>query len=194
MVAVDTGERLFRITSVVREEVLKHWQPDSCIASTRTLIEVLNYFGHTAIPLPVVVLAFNPAAWKLNLEGAPIDQWPAEAWSVGVQGSGVMNRESNRWDGHLVALVDNERLLDPSLDQLTRPERGIPMSPGTFRVANWSEGTQMLFERPDGVVIIYERMQDAGDWRKSPDWSKRESLIRSTAGSAIRRLRDEFEV
>lgn len=79
---------LSEVTSVVRDEVLTGWSPDSCIASTRVLLETLKAFGVEGRATPTRVAVFNPTAWKLAREQVPVTAWSDGAWSVGVEGDG----------------------------------------------------------------------------------------------------------
>lgn len=194
MTDVDTiAERLHHITEVTRKHILTEWHADSCIASTRVLMTVLDYFGYPSEPMPVRLAVFTRQGWDMAERGVPVAEWPNEAWSVGINGSGATN--GKRWDGHLVVSLvvdDNRFMLDPSIDQVSRPQRGIILTPSIFGIEEWPAGTPLRFERPsDGLVIMYDRLVDAGSWRRSPDWSERAWLVRRVAGAAIRELKEE---
>lgn len=184
---------LDRIVAVVREEVLKEFHADSCIASVKILSEVLDYFGHSSEPLPVIVCVFNAPAFQSLTAGIPMEDWPEEAWSVGITGTG--ESKEKRWDGHLVAMVDGKWLVDPSLDQASRPARNITMSPVVLDATEWNEHDRKdtwSWQRADGVTLMYKLMPKPGMWRNAPDWtSKRESARRRVVGSAIRRLKKQ---
>lgn len=177
------------VTAVVREEVLKVFSPDSCVASTWVLTEVLSYFGYTSEPLPVVALVFNEKGFEMASQGVPPSEWPDDAWSVGVEGTGVRELATRRWDGHLVALVNGNWLIDPSLDQFSRPQRGMATNPAVLDAAEWTVRTKMwCWRRADGVVIGYRLMEKPGAWRDAPDWGKKREL-RIVAAAAIKRLK-----
>jgi len=183
------------VAQAVRQAILAEFRHDSCIASTRATLLVLHYFGHIAYPQAVKVQAFNAKAWAMRdeLKGLPIEQWPPGAWSVGIAGRAGSSRPG-RWDGHLVA-VSGRWLLDPSLDQLARPAKGIWVEAGAFRMpehwgAGWPEDEAGLVTQHDGSVILYEPLADTS-WRQSPNWSAKLPAIKRVTGEAIRLLRAE---
>jgi hypothetical protein len=187
-------ERLARITAVCRTETLHIRSERSCISSVRILTEVLDYFGHSSEPLPCTTMVFNAKGYELAEQGVPVDQWPPEAHSVGALGSGRLKPEVNGWDGHLVALVEDHWLVDPSLDQFSRPERGITTVPVVLDVTMWTDRSRACqWGRPDGQVLVYQVMPSPGPWRESPDWCGRENLklFRSAIAASIRTLKQE---
>lgn len=191
-----TIEQLARITAVCRVETLRFRSPDSCIASVRVLTDVLSYFGHSSEPLACTTVVFNAAGWEQLQQGIPHEQWSPEAHSVGVEGTGnLRSHDPNRWDGHLVALVDDGRwLVDPSLDQFARPQRDINVMPAVLDATDWADRSRMHYwGRPDGTVVGYQVMAHAGPWRQSPDWRgrKNEAAFRASVGAAIRTLKEE---
>lgn len=192
---VSEQTRLKLIVNVVRQEVLRGWQRDSCIASSRVLSEVLRYFGYTSEPFPVSVCAFNKAGFeRLNTGDHDVANWPEEAWSVGIQGSGVS--KDNRWDGHLVLLVDGRWLVDPSLDQVSRPQRGIELHPAVLDTGHWADKTHDAWawrDDEDGTVLMYAAMAEPGDWRRSADWMGHKAEVRTTVASVIRTLKPLLE-
>jgi hypothetical protein len=143
----------------------------------------------TGRPLAVKVAVFNAAARPLATAGVPVSDWPPEAHSIGIDGSG--QHRPGGWNGHLIA-VTGGHLIAGSLDQMSRPHRGITLSgPGVFPVApEWgAPGSGALeFECGGGGVIMYEPIAD-GQWRRSVNWSRKASEIRQASGAAIRLLR-----
>lgn len=49
------------LTKTGRQEILKEFRADSCIASTRCCQDVLAHFGILSEPLSVEVAIYNPA-------------------------------------------------------------------------------------------------------------------------------------
>lgn len=194
-VEMSEQDKLTLITLTVRQEVLKNWNADSCIASTRILGEVLRYFGYTSEPLPVALCVFNKAGFeRMEAGDHDVPNWPQEAWSVGIEGSGVssMKGERRSWDGHLVALVnDGAWLIDPSLDQLSRPHRGLSLTPVVLSAVEWDDYKHAYGWLNDdtGTVMIYQAMPEPGNWRSSRDWVGYKSEIREAVAAAIRALK-----
>ena len=186
---------LSTIAKITREECRTVWGSRTCIITTRVLIQVLEYFGQPARPQPVIVAVINQAAidYLDQHPGTPPDEWPPQAWSVGVNGTGISNPATKNWDGHLVALLDDATgehwLIDASLDQLSRPERGIELEPAVLLLNRPWDGRRESWTSPYGA-LIYEATPTPGDWRHSPDWRSQRAQVQRVAGAAIRRLRE----
>jgi hypothetical protein len=181
------------IAAAVRAAVLGEFRRDSCIASARVAIGVCRYWGIPARPLAVRVAAYTRIAWDQRdvLDGLPAELWPEGAWAVGIAGG---RHRQGRWNGHLVALAEvppGTWLLDPSLDQLARPGRGLAVAAAAFALPQGWDGDpafEHAWEAPDGgPVIIYGPLDDDG-WRDSPNWAKQDQIIRRVTGAAIRAL------
>jgi hypothetical protein len=179
---------LDEVAQAARAAVLESFRPDSCIATTRVTIDVLAYFGYTGQPLAVKTAVFNQHAWRLLHAGVPVSEWPPEAHSIGIGGAG--QHRPGRWDGHLVA-VTTTHMIDGSLDQMSRPARGIILpGPGVFEIPAGRRGASpgtLTFRRGDGTVIMYEPIPD-DLWRRSVNWSAKTPDIRRAIGTAIRTL------
>jgi len=162
-----------------RQEILKEFNPDSCIVSTAVCIDVLKHFGILAEPLPVRVMVFNKIAvdcinkWGMPVKDHTIYEWSRKygAWSVGV---GFSKRLDTGYVGHLVALVENTEILDISLDQASRPQHKIVLSPLKFEISSdFMSGARMPFtSKRDGCIFCYEKITNYG-YTQSPDWLKR---------------------
>lgn len=184
--ALDEQEILKLINTVCRTETLRQFSVTSCVASTRVLTDVLQYFGHSSEPLPVTVVAMNEGALEQLHQGVPVEDWPQDAWSVGVVGTGVS--ENKRWDGHLVAIVDGKWLVDPSLDQASRPQRGLKLDPCVLDATSWTDKAQRATWRSEnGIVLVYQQMTNPGNWRSSPDWALTKPATRRSVRDAVAR-------
>ena len=179
-----------RLAVVVRRAVLTEFAPDSCIASTLAVIETARYFGVKARPQATTVRVYSRVAWDQRealAEIAPAD-WPPGAYSVGIDGGA---HKPGRWNGHLIALTATVAI-DASLDQFSRPRRGLVAEPSAFPLpaGGWANGDPIGFECTErGTVVIYERHADA-DWRRSPNWRASLPAMRRVVGLAIRELRE----
>lgn len=184
---------LSEVTSVVRDEVLTGWSPDSCIASTRVLLETLKAFGVEGRATPTRVAVFNPTAWKLAREQVPVTAWSDGAWSVGVEGDG--EALDGRWNGHLVAVlprfVPGRVLIDPSGDQFSRPERSIA---ATALIATlpplWTPVDPLVVEpeEVDGPTYVYAPLVKSPGWRDAPDWCGNTVQIEQAVAASVGRL------
>lgn len=164
----------------------------SCVLSVRVLKDVLDYFGIDSRPQAVGVVAFNAEGWELAGRNVPQSEWPPSAWSVGVKGTGLVEqRERSYWDGHLVLLV-GDIMIDPSLDQLARPERGINVAPTAFAIPPDTDTRASFgYSRPDGGgSLLYSFLDLPPTWRNAPDWQDGRDL-RQIVARTIKRLRGE---
>ena len=188
----DLHRWLSAVTRLCRAATLEVCSPDSCIASTRVLIGVLDYFGYASEPLPCTAVVWNAAGYEATDAEIPVDQWPPDAHSVGVVGTGAA-RAPKRWDGHLVAMVEDRWLIDASLDQFSRPQKGIVTTPLVIDAVDWDDRTKMhVWRRGDGIVIGYQLMPNPGAWRSSPDW--RGERHQRIIGGVIRQIRRSSNV
>ena len=151
-----------------RPIILKYASIDSCIASTRIGMEVLRRLKIQSSPLAVKVVAFNKKGSEFMLAKHP--EWVREqkdgAYGVGI---GHGHGKGTGWDGHLVLIVrDGTRyLLDLSIDQASRPQHGIVLTPFYTPYT----GEPLTLEIPNGGAIIYETEPDNKEWKQAPDWN-----------------------
>jgi hypothetical protein len=188
-----------RLAEVTREElqVGTRYRPDCCIAATRALIDVLDYFRLTARPLSVIATVFNPVMCERierdampTLEEAERDWFPHGCYSLAV---GLGDPEPGKWPGHLVLNLEDRVLIDLTLDQANRPQHGIllpmpilaPLSPGFL-----TEEGQMV-GLVNGCRVVYEARPFDRSFERSKDWTHRKRLD-AVVGAAIRRLKAEF--
>lgn len=196
MTALEVGSDawLHHVALTIRAPVVRLWGADTCVISTLLSVEVLRYFGIASAPEPVYFAAYSPeAVATLAPDGAGV--WRhARGHSVGVTGTGAVVRRDGRlrWDGHLVArLLDRPRLLDVSLDQASRPDRGLRLDPAVVPLCiQWgARGARALLTRDDGAVIVYEPMRCAGaPWRQHSAYTQSRADRRAVAGYVIRTL------
>lgn len=184
---VDLRPLLETIAKTARAEILKDFRADSCIASTRTVIRVLHHFGYNAVPCPVQLMVFNQkfieavnkSGWP-SMQGDDFIRWCDEtgAWSVGV-GTKIPGETVV---GHLVAVLEKKRfLIDASLDQANRPNRGIVL-PGTV-VGRFKH--EFLYGKPEvstinGCAVRYIKEPSHNLWVTSRDWMEDERTQRAT--------------
>lgn len=168
------------LVDVGRPRILEDYLPSSCIVSTRVSIEFLRYFGVRAAPRAVLAEAMNPAAvefvlahgWEAVHSDSGKSCAAAGGWMVVTDNEsgppGTVD-ESNGWRGHLVAMIEDDYLLDLSADQMARPLKNL-LVPGPIfgPVSRWPEA----YALEGGAVVRYD---DLGAARKSPwvesrDW------------------------
>lgn len=187
---------LTRIATAARDTVLCTHHERSCLMSTRVFIAAARYFGIFAKPVPVTVAHLNHAMVQAMDADLPKDEYPPEAWSVGVAGTGRFGRygDPKGWDGHMIAVADGA-LIDPSADQFSRPEKGMPLEPFAARCpSGWgSAGSSPLVFSSDttGSVLRYAPMADPGPWRQGADWSGHKQIANAATADTIRALKSE---
>ena len=187
-----TDELLLALPQVVAP-VVEHWQPEplSCVLNCKVALDALARFGVKAAPLCVDVGAFNAQAWRLYNADVPVDQWPADAYSIGTDAGLPVDPANGKWSGYLV-LIAGDRLIDVSLDQLSRPAYGIVLEPRTvgFQTGWGKDGDQLGVEIPPrGVMVKYVVNATADTWRRAPDWQDSD-LAAHCSGNVVSVLTD----
>lgn len=194
------------LLAVARPLILDEFSADSCIASTRIAIDVLDYFGIKADRMPISIAVFNQEAvtelasgtTMVNLHNkmATISvEEPGGPWSVGV-GSGA----GTGWAGHLVATIpDAGILIDLSIDQGNRPHKGLDLGPYAAIIEDpdwWADPTKTYaYQTPDEVVLIFDRrVPDPTGYLRSLNWKRRSShhepaIFKTVTGNIIRAVR-----
>jgi hypothetical protein len=184
------------LLKVGREEILKRYRPDSCIASTKIAIDVLSYFAIEAKPMVVRMLAYNALAWEAVSRQEQPD-WDAGAWSLGLGFPGDPP-DPTKWDGHLVAvskeIVEGQVcILDLSMDQASRPHKQMTMEPSVFRIPEgvdeaWVQGEiPVMFESPEGCLVSYMAFPDDKSYSLSTNWADIKTR-KETTGVIIRAI------
>lgn len=177
------GIALQEIAEATRETVLKRWNPDSCIASTRVAMEVCRDFGLRSYPLEVVAAFATRKAYGLMAQNLP-HKGVEGAWSVAL-GFPRTEKErlarekpivGNTWYGHLVLMVENEWLLDASADQASRPQHGMIVKPFARHVGPRfaTEGSEDSWFAHDTYHEYVSSPSVDKRWKESPDWYDKE--------------------
>lgn len=164
-----------RLGAAIREQILRAYTQDSCIATTKATIATLRQIGIDAFPLSVVVMAFNKPVWEWSVEHdrfpeVGTDEFPPDGYSIGI---GIGEPQEGKWVGHLVTIAERKWLLDYSIDQGSRPEVGLPLKPVALPIEEkWLRGKQGHAVFQIGDVRLYYSVK-AGDrsFESSPNWS-----------------------
>lgn len=201
---------------VIRPLVLEHFTVNSCVATVRITIDVLAYFGIMAKPAAVQTMIFNAEAAGLVRAGATAqqirdavfactEQQHGGPWTIGL---GFGASEMDDAGGHVVVWVPSvATILDYSLDQASRPHKGIILEPLDIPVTDidisHSEPLPVGFifstnvPQPEPFGAAYAEYRVAPDWfRSSPNWRRSSPSMASApatfkeiAGTAIREIR-----
>lgn len=195
-----TPDEMANCTQAVCDALYEQgYEPSACILGTRVLIDVLAYFGVEGSALPVRVLVLNQAGAEQMEKGIPISEWPDEAWSVGVDDRNPDNptveeaRAKWRFPAHLVVQA-NGYLLDPTADQMDRPQRGLRVlgSVAAQLPDDFFDGGYVGLHDPNtGTRMFYSPSPlRPHTWKSAPDWTKdhkRKPLVAAAIKSARRR-------
>jgi hypothetical protein len=171
-------ELLDALVIMARPAILAVFSTDSCIASTRIGLDVLAYFGITGQPLPVRLVATNPAATTLVTVGTEPTGEPTRPAAPGRM---VLGTSTGQWNpGHLaIAIPTLQVLIDLSLDQASRPAYGLTLRPAWWHIPQaefWNDtNPQITLARADGVTLTYHRYPQEREFAQSPNWRRTSS-------------------
>jgi hypothetical protein len=183
------------VATAARVAVLKRYALESCIATTRVVIEALRTFGVNADPWAVDMRVSTPEAIAAEAAGLDVADWPASAWSIGM----VANLAA-RWGdgnddgiGHIVAVTRPpwRVLIDASIDQVAR-EGKIPLVYPLVGPlpADWDAAERATSRWVDasGLVVDY-RPSGSRLFKQSPANRKSNPAIRESVAETIREVR-----
>jgi hypothetical protein len=147
---------------------------DSCIACTRIAVDTLRTFGVRAKPLAVEVVIHNADAAAHIERGEPeAAQHDPAAWSLQL-GFVPDDLGDHIYNGHVVCLVEQRRILDLTLGQASRPERGVNLGPGVFGpLPSDFETTGSSFPVTGGCVAVYRPHTNERGFLPLPHWADR---------------------
>jgi hypothetical protein len=198
-----------------RPIILTEFHADSCIASTRLGIDVLEYFGIHAQEYAVLIAAFNAEALALLDAGHDIDdlsatiaQIPVGAqggpWTMGIGASPDGGRPGG-WSGHLVIGVPPIGVVaDLSADQATRPHKNMIFTPYWHRLPDeaWFtdlQAQQGILDTETGMMMVLDRRSapDPTGYLASPNWRRKDSktggaAFKRVTGQIIRRMKEDL--
>lgn len=182
---MDSQRIAAALCNVGRPMILQDASADSCIASTKIAMEVFEHFGYAPQAIGVKAVVANRMLAEVLDSGAATltdeTSWPPGAWCVAM-GFGDEGR-------HVVCVVD-DLMLDLSLDQSSRPAKGIELSASTFRIVPEFLGGEPMGFSHNGTAIVYSRTFNDGWWKKSPNWQNRDAPLRKkVVGAVIRAVK-----
>jgi hypothetical protein len=186
--ATDRRPFLALLGPVLRSNILRHYTPDSCVASTAIGKLVLDHLEIPSEPVSLRAMLANHA-WMQRAEREkhlPQDAEERERWFTesGAHAIGLGVPDSN-WAGHplvnglhLGLLVDGGWLWDLSIDQASRPQHGIvikePFLGDVSKSPNrqkFLQGKHMLtWEAPGHGLVAYTVKPDDKRYLEHPNW------------------------
>lgn len=186
--AKETEAVLTAFRATAKPWFRRFYSPDCCILSTRVAIEALGHFGVKAFPMTVEAFVFNRKFEQLvskhgrfPANRAELLDWTDRqgGWSLGVGLGG--DPEPKKWPGHLVAIVDRAVLIDCSLDQASRPHKGIAIPPIVDApvTEDFIAGREPIVGRIGPLVSKYQARPMDVSYRRTPDWTEPVRLHRT---------------
>lgn len=196
----------------LRPRVLVDFTSDSCVATTRIAIDVFDYFGVPASPLPVTVIILNTEATNIIESGGTVEDVAKQVWQQNAQTPGgpwtigLGFGEEKDGAGHVALMLPSiSSVADFSIDQATRRHKNIALEPVVFPVADdanpsdW-EGATVQVQSPGEAAVTLMYASAEPRYRHSPNWRRvsgapggREAF-RSITGDVIRTVREDLGI
>jgi hypothetical protein len=198
---MDLETVLLHLQSETSKEIRSLYAPDCCIVASRVALDVLAHFQIPARPVVTRLFVMNQAyvTWvkahqRLPTKEEKQEMLAAGGWSVLV-GASKPTRSPTGGVGlplHLVVYLDAGYLVDLSIGQASRPQKGIVLEPLIGRVSEAfpREGAAFGHPQPDGskVYLDYEVIENDA-YLQAPDWtSKRRRFLSGRAIMALNAL------
>lgn len=181
-----------------------------CVVASRTAIEVLKTHYIHGRALKVQALVFTEKAWRAELAGEDL-------WSFNEDGDALVRdepgfgvfpcgfRDEGRqtdqtrdgWlNGHVVVIVENEILLDPSAVQFTHLDYGLLVEPLAVDLTTpdgeaWladPKGNFLCVQLPDGGAVLYRQSPDFAGVFDAADWQSDQIITTAVADAVKRRI------
>lgn len=165
-----------QLMNITREEILREFAADTCVLTVRVLHELLSMFGVESFPVTAKLIVLCP---KITREVEKLKRLPTNEELSRIQTKvnghsvGVGTHTPAGRTGHLVLMLNyrgNRILLDPSLDQASRPNKDIRMQPLTVTMGAAEEANTAYIQWINGCTVAYWFYPDRDDYSLTPDW------------------------
>jgi hypothetical protein len=182
----ETIERLLWAFQDVAYESLRVLPINGCIGATRITIDVLSHFGLTARPCAVTLRACNHDPRHPESVSTPV------VYAIGAGKDLPGDPRPGKWDGHLVAIVENQWLVDASIKQVERPEYGlrieepILLAPTPAWFFDERRGP-LVGETGTGCWLVYQWDPANRDFIRGGDWKG--NHLRPVVATIIRNMK-----
>lgn len=154
----DPQDVIATFAAVARPVMRTFMDRASCIGSARTTIEVMKHYGLRAVELPTQFAFQVPARNYARISGFS-EQERAEIKTRATSWRDELCPDGEGWNGHLIVLVEDRWVLDPSIDQVHCPDLGVTVP--SMVLAFDSEGH--VFDPNLGFRINVGLILDNGD-------------------------------
>ena len=151
---------------------------DTCVLMARLGSLLFEQAGVPCTVHSVTFLARNRQYMQLIEQHRRLPATPdeARAWLEAGAYSVVIDDATatpGKLAGHLI-LETPTYIGDPSLDQGSRPNHDLKLSPWFMKRdgLSWNESEPFYIENEQGTLVMYsKRPRPATDWERSPDWT-----------------------
>jgi hypothetical protein len=147
----------------------------TCILHTRYAVDALRILGVRARPMAARVMVGN-AEWRRIAQ--EVGHWPQhiewtpETWCLGIGFGPDPREERPGYNAHVIAIADERWGVDLTIDQASRPQHGINLSPHYWPVTpaflRGEEPAQFLVNGESHVH--YDAMPADRGFLLVPDW------------------------
>lgn len=166
---------------IARPLVVQTYRVDSCILSTKIAVEVCRRLGVRAQALAVeLIAAVEGNTWRHSAIGANSSE---DRFHVRL-GTGSEDSPWSGRAGHIVALLDNSRLLlDLSLDQVSSLSHGLILTPRAFPVEKAMVKGAIHGRRFGDTALVYKPYPEDRSFVAHADWrshGRSEPIVRRT--------------
>ena len=172
----------------VAYDTLRHLPLSNCIGATRITIEALRYFGLTVRPCPVTLRACNH-----DPRQKPPSVPNPFVYAIGAGKDLAPDPKPGKRDGHLVAIVEKQWLVDASIKQVERVEQGlriddpILLAPIPDFFLDERQGP-IVGETGTGCWIVYQQDPKNLGYERGGDWKG--NHLRPVVGKIIRDMQE----
>lgn len=205
--AAHAGINYEKVADIVREEIRAGYVPNACILAARMTTLALREFGVEAEAMACTLDVLSPAYVRLvdyaqqlghELTAEEMAPFVADgAWRVelnfGPVTPGMVNRRGSGYNGHVVALAEERTwLLDPTLEQVNRPKKGLIVEP-PYAYPISSEEREITMRATNGTLLRYVLIPGRKDFARAPDWIPREPRRKALFDRTLGRIIDRVE-
>ncbi|HZF23992.1 MAG TPA: hypothetical protein VE030_11075 [Burkholderiales bacterium] len=143
---------------------------NSCIAAARTTIETMRLYRLRAVEKPVCYVFQVPARNYARLAGFSAEE---RAEMKAKAGNWVdATPDGGSWNGHLIVVVEDRWILDPSIDQADAPQFGVSVPAEVFVAdtlgqtwhpnMNFEIELGLILDNGDAASLLYHSISDRG--------------------------------
>lgn len=164
-----TFENLKRICVIANREALKECgHRSTCILTSAALHYALSELGYMVRPVRI----------RASVHSQGPKQYGVVLGSDG-DGERLPKAKKDHWHGHLAVVVNEEFLVDATVDQTVEAESWIKMGPFVGRVTpRWLAGQESLSMRHGNAHLSYSMFHRQTGFRSAPDWERRSHWMR----------------